>query len=129
MKRRRSELGVTLVELSIVLSVLVLLASIVTIGIKPFYTYRDGRAAGEALRTVKTAMQLYLADNPSTQVSTLTPALLATYLPGGATPTLPQVNGVTPTIQVTSFPPVAILNGVQYDPSGSTSDGLWDVGP
>jgi type II secretory pathway pseudopilin PulG len=128
MKRRRSELGVTLVELAIVLSVLILLASIVTIGIKPFYTYRDGRAAGDALRAVKGAMQLYLADNPSTQVSTLTPALLAPYLPGGAMPTLPSVNGVTPTIQVTSFPPVAILNAVQYDPSGSTADGLWDAG-
>jgi type II secretory pathway pseudopilin PulG len=127
--RRQAERGVTLVELAITLGVLVLLASLVTLGVKPYYAYRDGRAAGEALRTVKAAMQLYLADNPSAQVSSLTPALLAPYLPGGNMPTLPSVNGTTPTIRVTSFPPVAILNGNPYDPSPSTTDGLWDAGP
>jgi type II secretory pathway pseudopilin PulG len=119
----------TLIELSLTLGVLILLASLVTIGVKPFYTYRDGRAAGEALRTVRAAMQLYLADNPSTPVSSLTPALLGPYLPGGNMPTLPSVNGVTPTIRVTSFPPVAILNSNPYDPSGNPTDGLWDAGP
>lgn len=128
MNRRRSQSGVTLIELSITLAVLLLLASLVTLGVKPYYAYRDGRAAGEALRTVKAAMQLYLADNPSAQVSSLTPALLAPYLPGGSMPALPSVNGTVPSIRVTSFPPVAILNSNPYDPSPSTTDGLWDAG-
>jgi hypothetical protein len=33
-----------------------------------------------------------------------------------------------PTINCTVFPPVAVLNGATYDPSGSPTDGLWDVG-
>lgn len=127
MNRRRSERGVTLLELSVTLGVLVLLASIVTLGVKPFYVYRDGRAAGEALRSVKAAMQLYLADNPSAQVSTLTLTALGPYLPGGNLPTLPQVNGTTPTIRFTSFPPASILNGNVYDPT-PPNDGLWDAG-
>jgi prepilin-type N-terminal cleavage/methylation domain-containing protein len=129
MNGKRMDRGVTLLELSITIAVLILLASIVTLSVKPFYAYRDGRAAGEALRSVKTAMQLYLADNPSAQVSSLTSALLAPYLPGQAMPALPLVNGTAPTIRITSFPPVAILNGNPYDPSGSPTDGLWDAGP
>jgi len=139
MNRRGSERGVTLVELSITIAVLILLATAFTISARPYFAYRDGRAAGEALRSVKAAMQLYLADNPSTSVAALTPALLAPYLPPQSTqnaqqnpnsplPALPLVNGTMPTIQVTSFPPIATLNNNPYDPSPTKSDGLWDVG-
>jgi type II secretory pathway pseudopilin PulG len=139
MNRKRSQLGVTLVEMSITIAVLILLATVVAMSVQPYSAYRDGRAAGEALRAVKAAMQMYLADNPSAQVSSLTPALLAPYLPpqsqqsaqnnlNSPLPALPLVNGVMPGIQVTSFPPVATLNGGPYDPSPSKTDGLWDVG-
>jgi hypothetical protein len=81
---------------------------------------------------------MYLSDNPSTPVANLTQAELLPYLPNGlvngqlnplAWPTLPSVNGQAPTIDCTQFPPVAVLGNVKpYDPSGSTTDGLWDVG-
>jgi prepilin-type N-terminal cleavage/methylation domain-containing protein len=124
----RSKSGFTLVEMSVVIAVILLLAGASSLGIKPYLAYRDGRAAGEMLRAVKAAQLMYLSDNPSTQVTNLTQAELLPYMPNGAWPTLPSVNGQVPTIKCTVFPPVAVLNNATYDPSGSTTDGLWDVG-
>jgi type II secretory pathway pseudopilin PulG len=126
--RSRSNRGTTLVELSVTIGVIVLLAGIVSISVQPFMAYRDGRAAGEALRSVKAAQLLYLADHPATPVNSLTQALLLPYMPNGAWPTLPKVGTQTPTINCTVFPPVVGLGGGTYDPSGSSTDGLWDVG-
>jgi type II secretory pathway pseudopilin PulG len=126
--KSRSTSGTTLVELSVTIGVILLLASIVSIGIGPYKAYQDGRAAGEMLSSVKAAQLMFLADNPSTPVTSLTPALLTPYMPNGTWPTLPSVNGQTPTINCAVFPPAAALGGATYDPSGSTTDGLWDVG-
>lgn len=126
--KNHSTNGTTLVELSVTIAVILLLASIVTLGIGPYRAYQDGRAAGEMLSSVKAAQLMYLADNPSTAVTSLTPALLTPYMPNGKWPTLPSVNGQTPTINCVVFPPVATLGGATYDPSGSPTDGLWDVG-
>ena len=126
--------GVTLPELTIVITVLLLLASVVVIATTPYIAYRDGRKAGEALRSVYAAQMSYLSDNPGVDLTSLTPADAAAkitpYLPNGASlPVLPSVNGVTPQILVTRIPPVASLDGKNaYDPSGSTTDGLWDMG-
>jgi type II secretory pathway pseudopilin PulG len=124
----RAHAGFTLVELSLVMGVLILLAGLASLAIPPFIAYGQGRQAGEALRAVKAAQLMYLSDNPATPVANLTQAMLLPYMPNGAWPTLPSVNGVTPTINCTVFPPVAVLNGNTYDPSGSPTDGLWDVG-
>ena len=127
----RSTRGLTLVELSVTIAVILILAGAASLGIKPYYAYRDGRAAGEMLRAVKAAQLMYLSDNPSAALTSLTSGPtgnLAPYMPNGAWPTLPSVNGVVPTINCTVFPPVAVLGGATYDPSGSTTDGLWDVG-
>jgi prepilin-type N-terminal cleavage/methylation domain-containing protein len=119
----RSKRGTTLIELSVTIAVILILAGAASLGIKPYYAYRDGRAAGEMLRAVKAAQLMYLSDNPSTPVANLTQAELLPYMPNGAWPTLPSVNGATPTINFNVFPPVS-----SYDPSGSPTDGLWDVG-
>jgi type II secretory pathway pseudopilin PulG len=124
----RSTSGTTLVELSVTIGVIVILAAIVSLSVQPFMAYRDGRAAGEALRSVKAAQLMYLADHPATPVNTLTQAMLLPYMPNGAWPTLPKVGTQTPTINCAVFPPVAVLGGGTYDPSGSPTDGLWDVG-
>jgi prepilin-type N-terminal cleavage/methylation domain-containing protein len=120
--------GLTLMELSITIAVILILVGAASLGIKPYYAFRDGRAAGEMLRSVKAAQLMYLSDNPATPVSALTPNLLLPYMPNGAWPTLPSVGNVVPTINCAVFPPVALLNGVTYDPSPTTTDGLWDVG-
>jgi type II secretory pathway pseudopilin PulG len=127
-RKNRSTRGTTLVELSIVIAVIILLTSIGSISAGAFIAYRDGRKAGEALRAVKAAQLMYLADNPATPVNTLTQNMLQPYMPNGAWPTLPKVGTQTPTINCAVFPPVALLSGNNYDPSGSTTDGLWDVG-
>jgi prepilin-type N-terminal cleavage/methylation domain-containing protein len=124
----RSKSAFTLVEMTVVIAVILLLAGAASLGIKPYLAYRDGRAAGEMLRAVKAAQLMYLSDNPSTPIANLTQALLLPYMPNGAWPTLPSVNGQVPTINCTVFPPVSVLNGATYDPSGSPTDGLWDVG-
>jgi prepilin-type N-terminal cleavage/methylation domain-containing protein len=126
--RSRAEAGFTLVELSIVIAMLLVLAGAASLGVGPYLAYRDGRQAGEALRAVKAAQLMYLADNPTTPVNTLTPQMLLPYIPNGTWPTLPMVNGQQPTINCAVFPPVADLGGATYDPSGSPTDGLWDVG-
>jgi len=125
----RSQRGFTLVELTVTISMLMILVGVVVaVGIGPYTAYSNGRQAGEALRAVKAAQLMYLADNPTTAVSTLTQAQLQPYLPNGAWPTLPKVGSQQPTINCTVFPPVAVLSGGTYDPSGSPTDGLWDVG-
>jgi len=111
-----------------VIGVLILLAGAASLGIAPYLAYRDGRQAGESLRAVKAAQLMYLADNPTTPVNTLTQQMLLPYMPNGAWPTLPMVGSQTPTINCAVFPPVAVLGGATYDPSGSPTDGLWDVG-
>jgi prepilin-type N-terminal cleavage/methylation domain-containing protein len=124
--------GFTLIELSITIAVILILVGAASLGIKPYYAYRDGRAAGEMLRSVKAAQLMYLSDYPSALVTSLTGGAtgnLTPYMPNGAWPTLPMVNGVQPTISCTVFPPVAVLGATNpYDPSGSPTDGLWDVG-
>jgi prepilin-type N-terminal cleavage/methylation domain-containing protein len=120
--------GFTLVELSVTIAVILILVGAASLGIKPYYAYRDGRQAGEYLRSVKAAQLMYLSDNPSTAVTALTSALLLPYMPNGTWPILPLVGTVSPTINCAVFPPVAVLSGVTYDPSGSPNDGLWDVG-
>ena len=109
------------------IAVILLLAGAASLAIMPYLAYRDGRAAGEMLRAVKAAQLMYLSDNPSTPVANLTQAQLLPYMPNGAWPTLPSVNGQQPTIDCTKFPPVAVLGGATYPPSLKT-DGLWNVG-
>ena len=123
--------GFTLVEMTVTIAVILVLAGAASLGVKPYYAFRDGRAAGEMLRAVKAAQLMYLSDNPSALLTSLTPGPtgnLVQYMPNGYWPILPLVNGVAPTINCTVFPPVAVLSGATYDPSPSTTDGLWDVG-
>lgn len=124
----RSKGGFTLVELSVTIAMILVLVGGASLGIQPYLAYRDGRASGEMLRAVKAAQLMYLSDYPSTPVTSLTQALILPYMPHGTWPTLPLVNGVAPTINCAVFPPVAILGGTIYDPSGSPTDGLWDAG-
>jgi len=124
----RSKGGFTLVEMSVTIAIILVLVGSASLGIQPYLAYRDGRASGEMLRAVKAAQLMYLSDFPSTPVTSLTQALILPYMPHGTWPTLPLVNGVAPTINCAVFPPVAVLGGTIYDPSGSPTDGLWDAG-
>ena len=127
--------GFTLIELSVVLCVLIALLSF-GFGVSGAVTkWKKGRDASETLRTVYTAQRLYLADNPTTPVASLTQPLLLPYIPGGPAtfPTSRTLEGVPLFVHVNVSPPqftttAGGVAGVAYDPSGSSTDSLWDVG-
>lgn len=135
---QRSRRGFTLLELTMVISVLLLL---ITVGLKSnnaFRSWKLAREASDTLRTVYVAQRTYLADNPTTAMSSLTPALLLPYIQNGPAtfPTGKSLTGAVLNVYVGASPPffttTATTSGAtapsRYDPSGSNTDSLWDVG-
>lgn len=123
--------GVTLIELTLVILVMLSLAGVSIYFAKGMQKWNRGKDATEKLRTVYAAQKAYLADNPTVAVSSLTSALLIPYLPTGETsiPTVTSDTGTTLSIIVNVSPPVVNNgSGTAYDTSGSSSDGIWDVG-
>ncbi len=121
----------TLLEMTIVILVLLTLAGVGVFSSKQMNQWKHGRPAAETLRTVHTAQRMYLADNPTTLVANITAANLIPYLPNNATamPTVKSLTGSTLSIIVNQSPPrINNGSGVVYDPSGSSTDSLWDVG-
>lgn len=133
---RRIRTGFTLLELSIVIGVLIALISISMYSANSLKEWRLGRDASEKLRAVYVAQRNFLADNPTVQVNTLTHASLIPYLPktyGSTMPTATSLTGATLHARVNESPPYMTTtaggtSGSRYDPSGSTTDSLWDVG-
>lgn len=127
----QSRRGLTLVELSLVIFVLLALTAVGVYMTDGMSEWNNGKDAAEKLRTVYAAQRAYLADNPTIAVSSLTSTRLIPYLPTGETtiPTVKDKNGNPLTIKLNVSPPVVLsASGTTYDPSGSSSDGLWDVG-
>lgn len=121
----------TLLEMTIVILVLLTLVGIGTLSSGKISEWKLGREAGETLREVYSAQRLYLADHPTTKVSDITAASLIPYLPRKATamPTVESLDGNQLAIRVNVSPPVVDSgDGSTYDPSGSSSDSLWDIG-
>lgn len=121
----------TLLEMTVVIMVLLALIRIGFVSTKKMTEWKLGRAASETLRSVYAAQRMYLADNPTTLVSSLTSALILPYMPNNVAvmPTVTSLSGTSLSIIVTVSPPIINSgNGVAYDPSGSTTDSLWDVG-
>lgn len=124
----------TLLEMTIVIMVLLILVGTGLSVSGSIRQWQLGREASETLRSVYTAQRLYLSDNPTVAVSSLTTdkaALLIPYLPNQAIamPTVKSLTGATLNIKFDVFPPV-VNDGSNkaYDPSGSSTDSLWDVG-
>lgn len=129
--RIESRSGVTLIELTVVIFVILSIMSATMYFAGNLGEWNKGKRASAALREVYAAQRSYLADNPRNSVSSITSNDLIPYLPsGGATlPAVEDLNGNPLAYDVTQSPPV--LNGsggTVYDPSGSTKDSLWDVG-
>jgi len=128
---RNRHTGVTLIEMTLVIFLLIALMSTGLFFSTKISEWKSGREASETLRSVYSAQRLYLADNPTTTVSSLTEALLLPYLPNrqATFPTITSLTNTTLSVKVTVSPPT-INNGSggSYDPSGNTKDSLWDVG-
>jgi len=128
--QRRHEKGLSLVEMSLVIALMLGLATIVTYSISGVLDWKLGRDATEKLRAVYIAQKSFLADRPSKSFSTFTSAELIPYLPGnpGVMPSATAVNGQVLALNFTSLPPFYMVGGQRYDPTGSQTDGIWDVG-
>jgi type II secretory pathway pseudopilin PulG len=126
-----SKQAFTLLEMSMVLMILMALIGTGLFVSKKMDEWKLGRQAAESLRSVYSAQRMYLADNPTASVANLTAALLIPYLPNQATaiPTVKSLTGDNLSILVNVSPPVINAgSGVRYDPSGSYTDSLWDIG-
>lgn len=123
--------GFTLLEMTVVIMVLMSLIGGGLFVSKQYGDWQLGRAASEDLRAVYAAQRIYLADNPTATVSSITNAQIIPYLANRATaiPTVESLTGATLNIRVNVTPPnINDGSGGVYDPSGSTTDSLWDVG-
>lgn len=123
--------GVTLLEMTIVIMVLLALIGTGLFSYGKMDEWKLGRAASETLRQVYTAQRMFLADNPTRLVSSIVPADIIPYMPGNSTalPTVTSLTGAQLGILVNVSPPVINAgSGVPYDPSGNNRDSLWDIG-
>jgi type II secretory pathway pseudopilin PulG len=121
----------TLLEMTVVIMVLIALISTGLFVTRKMDDWSLGREASETLRAVYSAQRMYLADNPTQAVSTITAAQILPYLQNAPTalPTVKSLTGTALTIRVNVSPPVINAgSGVTYDPSGNSKDSLWDVG-
>ena len=129
--KRRTLPAMTLIELTVVLCILMTLIGTSLMVTSKISDWRLGRDASETLRTVYAAQRMYLADNPTVAVTSITAAQLIPYLPNKAV-AMPTVTSLTKqplAIKVDVSPPV-VNDGSNnyYDPSRSRTDNLWDVG-
>ncbi|MEY4484460.1 MAG: hypothetical protein RL693_1912 [Verrucomicrobiota bacterium] len=123
--------GLTLIEVSLVIGLILTLVSLTYLSFKPFSNWQKAKDAGISLQAVYTAQKTYLADHPTQAVDTLTDAQIIPYLPNNMTamPTAVGLNGEILNVKVTVIPPTLLSGGSNFgDPSGSTTDGLWDAG-
>ena len=128
---RPARTGFTLLEMTIVIMVLIALMSTGLVVNRKMDEWKLGRAASETLRQAHSAQRMFLGDNPTRLVSSLTPEDILPYMPGNATamPTVKSLTGAQLPILVNVSPPVINAgSGVAYDPSGDNRDQLWDVG-
>lgn len=131
MKRQDTKSAFTLVEMTVVIMVMMTLLGTGLYVSKQYGNWQLARSASENLRTVYAAQRMYLADNPTAVVANITSTQIIPYLPSRATtiPTVKSLTGATLSIRVTVSPPnINNGSGGIYDPSGSTTDSLWDVG-
>ncbi len=125
-----SQRAFSLIEVTLVIGIMLAIASIVTYSVGTLNEWKVGRSVAEDLKAVYVAQKSYLADHPTSVASDFTEAKLIKYLPGTLTamPTASSLDDEELTLAYKVIPPVFKLGSSTYDPSDSTSDGLWDVG-
>ena len=128
-KQPRRPHGFSLVEISLVIAMMLGLATVVGLNVTMLRDWQEGKNAGLSLQAVFAAQRAYMADHPTANIATVTSAQLQAYLPQGW-PTMPAFTGLDNEALVldhTVMPPRLLLNNAVYDPSGKSSDGIWDA--
>ena len=122
--------GMTIIELSVTLGLMLSLASVVVMSANGITDWKLARNAGLDLRSVYVAQKSYLADHPTNSIATVVAADLSPYMPlqGATIPSVESLEGTQLPINFNVIPPVVVNGGSTYDPSGNSMDGLWDVG-
>ncbi len=119
-----SKRGVTLIELTVVILVLLTLVGASMYALGGYKEYKLRMKAETALRAVYTAQRSYLADHPNVDPSTITKDDVKKYMSDGSDdfPVVKDADGNTLTYDLTKSPPV-----FSNDPSGDDKDGKWDL--
>ena len=127
---RSHRCGLSLIEVTLVIAIMLVLASIVAYSASSITDWRKARTAAEQLKAVYIAQKSFMADHPTTSPSSLSSSDIIPYLPGnpGSLPSTKSLDDEDLTINISLMPPVLELGGSTYDPSDSSEDGLWDVG-
>lgn len=128
---RRWRRGLTLIEMTVVLVVLMVLIGLSVFSVNGYKEWQRSTEASRALRMVYNAQRTYMAEHPTESVGSLTAAKIIPYLSGNSAslPTAEAIDGSELTVKVSVSPPVLVdAGGNDYDPSGDTADGIWDVG-
>ena len=122
--------GFTLLEISLVLALILGLSVMIGFGYNAVSAWKQGKSAGLSLQAVYAAQRAYMADNPTALISAVTSAQLTAYLPEGwsSLPVFVGLNGEGLTLKFSVMPPMLLLGATPYDPSGKSTDSLWDVG-
>ena len=107
-KRLKNRKGFTLIELIVVIAIIAILAAVLIPQFAGFTTRANDKAAISSTRTVLTAVNAILAENPTTTLTTLTEAnteipKMTGKLPSGATFSVASIGdtGVNMTFNVT----------------------------
>ena len=123
--------GLTILEMTVVIVVLLTLIGISMYAMSGYREWQRGSEGSRVLRMVYNAQRTYLAEHPTESVSDLSAEKIIPYLSGNlsALPTAKALDGSVLSVNVSVSPPVLLDNeDIEYDPSGDTDDGLWDVG-
>ena len=123
--------GLTILEMTVVIVVLLTLIGISMYSMSGYREWQRGSEGSRVLRMVYNAQRTYLAEHPTESVGSLTAEKIIPYLSGNLTalPTAEALDNGVLTVKVSVSPPVLLDgDGGEYDPSGDTDDGLWDVG-
>ena len=127
----RNRPGLTIVEMTVVILVLLTLIGISMYSMRGYREWQRGSEGSRVLRIVYNAQRTYLAEHPTESVSSLTAEKIIPYLSGNlsALPTAKALDSSVLSVNVSVSPPVLLDNeDIEYDPSGDADDGLWDVG-
>lgn len=123
--------GLTILEMTVVIVVMITLIGISVFALNGYREWQRGTDASRVLRLVYNAQRTYLAEHPTESVSSLTAEKIIPYLSDNSSsmPTAQAMDDSVLTVNVAVSPPVLIHgDGSNYDPSGDSDDGLWDVG-
>ncbi len=138
--------GVTLLELSMVMALILSLAFLGSYSMQQYQEWQKGRNASLTLEAVYEAQRAYLADHPTLTPAQLQESDLLEYLPQGwgaesgvqsmaqllARGQISGISGEALDLDINHMPPTFTLGGSVYDPTqtrtGGRWDGLWDTG-